>query len=121
MRIIVAILAVLAAGKVIYHEYLFRSAASDIIVAAYRDRAIRACRQRAGGTEPVSAAPLEASPDIRLGIGNPRVDVSLWDTDNALWNARYANPYLFVTSKTGARAVVCEYDVVHDRAAVGAL
>lgn len=124
MRAIVVILALLAAAKVGYHEYLYRSASSDIIIAAYRERAMAACRAQPTGA---ASATTDGSvrwndvADIRLAIGNSAVDVALWDTGSPLWSARYKNPYLLLASRAGTGDVVCEYDVVHDLASIRGL
>lgn len=125
MRVIVAILALLAAGKVGYHEYIYRAASSEIIIAAYRERAVKACREqsaRAGDANAsASVDPWNHPENIRLTIGNPAVDVALWSTDSTLWNARYKNPYLLLSGSDQTRNLMCEFDVVHDVASVKGL
>ena len=55
---------------------------------------------------------------IRLVIGNSTLDVYPWQVDHALWNARYRNPYLFLTASQRSGAVRCEYDIINAAAAV---
>jgi len=47
MRAIVILLALLAATKLGYHEYLYRGATRDAIVGAYRGHAVEACQKDA--------------------------------------------------------------------------
>ena len=52
MRAFVLLLALLAGLKIWASEQLFRSAAEEALVAAYRDRAVAACQKEAGVKEP---------------------------------------------------------------------
>ena len=45
MKALVFFLAVLAMAKVGYHEYMFRLAAQDAMIAAYRKRDAQACQK----------------------------------------------------------------------------
>jgi hypothetical protein len=47
--------------------------------------------------------------------------VPLWQVDNALWQARYKNPYLLVTMSENPRKIFCEFDIVQGSAAVAKL
>ncbi len=126
LKAIVILLAILAAAKVGHREYLYRSATNDVIVQAYRERAVQACqlepRGAALGLKPsvwsTAAAPL-------LVIGKPSLDVYFWQIDHAMWNARFRNPYLFLRAvgRDGQRAggVLCEYDIVNGAAMVSRL
>ncbi len=120
MKAVVYVLALFAAAKIGTSEYLFRASARDVIVAAYRDRAIQACQRdtklQAPGGEAVSWS---RATDIRLSVGKSGFDVHLWQVDHHLWNARYRNLYL-VLSLTNEKAagLVCEYDVVHNAAQI---
>src|ERR1700752_3701000 len=99
MRAIVILLALLAAAKLGYQEYLFRSATRDAIIGAYKEHAAQACqndaRSHGFGLGPQAWANPKA---IRLVIGKSSLDVYPWQTDHAQWNARYRNPYLFLTA-----------------------
>lgn len=118
MRGLVLILLLLAAAKVGYQQYVVSTAKTEIIVAAYRDRATGAC-ERASKLTRLEPQPAWAkSGDVRLVIGKGSLDVSLWQVDNALWSARYKNPYLFLTLPGEARKVYCEFDIVQGVASV---
>ena len=122
MKAFVVLLVLLAAGKVGYREYLYRSSTNEVIAAAYRERAVQACqlepRNAALGIKPAvwSSASTE-----RLAIGKPGLGIYLWQIDNALWNARYRNPYLFLKSQQRSGNAVCEYDIVNGAATISRL
>lgn len=119
MKIVVILLALLATMKFGHQEYLYRTSTNEVIIAAYRERAVQAC-----GREPKSqnlAANVAAwtrPASIRLAIGKSNLDVYFWQTDHALWNARYRNPYLFLIADQTPANVFCEYDVINGVASV---
>ncbi len=117
MRALVFVLAVLAIAKVGYHEYMYRAATNEVIVAAYRDRAVNACQKDAKGQTLVGATAWAKPESLRLVIGKGNLDVYFWQVDHALWNARFRNPYLFLTAGNQTR-VYCEFDIVHGAASV---
>ena len=45
MRAVVIFLALLAAAKLGYQEYLFRAATRDAIIGAYKEHAVQACQK----------------------------------------------------------------------------
>ncbi|KAB2918449.1 MAG: hypothetical protein F9K29_07710 [Hyphomicrobiaceae bacterium] len=119
MKALVVILALLVAAKVGHQEYLYRTSTRDALIGAYKDRAVQACQKS------ISALSLGVSPQawanpasIRLSIGKSDVDVRVWQVDNAMWSARYRNPYLFLTAGSRAGGVQCEYDIVNAAATV---
>jgi hypothetical protein len=119
MRVFVLFLALLAATKLGYQEYQFRTSTRDAVVGAYKDRAVLACQKDAKslslGLTPQAWA---NAASIRLAIGKGTVDVYLWQLDNAMWNARYRNPYLFLHVSQRSGSVTCEYDIVNAAASV---
>lgn len=115
MKIVVVLLALLAAIKVGHQEYMLRTAAQEIIIAAYRERAITACQKDARA--PHVAAWARPS-QIKLVIGKSNLDVYIWQVDHTLWNARFRNPYLFLATGDRPNRVFCEYDIVHGAASV---
>ncbi len=119
MRAIVILLALLAAAKLGYHEYLFRGATRDAIIGAYKEHAVQACQKDSKSHSFGLTPQAWASPKtIRVVIGNSTLDVYPWQVDHVLWNARYRNPYLFLTASQRSGAVRCEYDVINAAAAV---
>lgn len=119
MRAVVIFLALLAAAKIGYQEYLFRAATHDAVVGAYREHAVQACQKDTGSRAHGVAAQAWSNPkSVRLVIGNRSLDVHLWQIDHAKWNARYRNPYLHLTASQGSDTVNCEYDIVNAAASV---
>ncbi len=119
MKAFVFVLALLAVAKVGYQEYLFRIAAQEAMIAAYRERAAQAC-QKDVRTAQLGINPLSWSnpASIKLQIGKSSVDVYFWQVDDQRWAARYRNPYLFLNAGQRYGSVHCEYDIVNAQAAV---
>jgi hypothetical protein len=118
MKAVVFILVLLAGLKLGHHEYLYRMAARDVIVAAYKARAVQACQKDArniilGLTPQAWSNP----PSIQFSIGKGGLDVQFWQVDNDLWNVRYRNPFL-ILSPSGSSSTYCEYDIVNAAASV---
>jgi hypothetical protein len=119
MRAVVIFLALLAAAKLGYQEYLFRTATRDAIIGAYKEHAVQACQSDTKSSSFGLSAQAWANPkSVRLVIGNSTLDVYPWQVDHAMWNARYRNPYLFLTATQRSGTVRCEYDIIHAAAAV---
>ena len=119
MRLAVIFLALLAAAKLGYQEYLFRTATRDAIIGAYKEHAVQACQKDTRSNSLGLHAQAWANPKtVRVVIGNSTLDVYPWQVDNALWNARYRNPYLFLTASQRTGTVRCEYDIINAAAAV---
>jgi hypothetical protein len=118
MRAVAILLALLAATKLGYQEYLFRAATRDAIVGAYKEHAVQACQNDSKSHGFGVSAQAWANPrSVSLVIGKRSLDVYPWQLDHAMWNARYRNPYLFLTA--GERSAVrCEYDIINAAAAV---
>lgn len=114
MRKILLGLVVLAGAKVWYQDHTYRTAMGEAVVEAYRERAIEVCRRnapkRAGGAREDAAA-WGAASSIEAVIGNPEIDVALWDTQNPLWNQRFRDPHLILTAAKGGGTARCAYDV----------
>lgn len=120
MRIIVVILAVLAGLKVWSQDRLYRTAMSDALVVAYRDRAAQSClkatdpgayarqsKSAADTTNPWRAT--SVAPEIT--IGNKTPDVAIWDVDNPMWDVRFRHPHIVLSAPSGANGD-CSFDVV---------
>lgn len=113
MRTVLFGLILLAAGKVWFQDHTYRAAMSDAVVDAYRDHAIEICRRLA----------VKRGPDARddgvyawgpaskaeAVIGNPDIDVAVWDTQNPRWDQRFRDPQLILSSMSGTAR--CAYDV----------
>jgi hypothetical protein len=118
MKAVVFILALLAGLKLGHHEYLYRTATRDAIVAAYKARAVQACQKDVRNII-LGLTPQNWSnpPSVQLAIGKGGLDVQFWQVDNDLWNVRYRNPIL-ILSPTGSSSTYCEYDIVNAAASV---
>lgn len=121
MKVVVLILAALVVIKLGVQEALYRSATNDVIISAYRDRAIAACAREPRAQLAVRPGTFEQTVSVRLMIGKPGVDVHLWQFEHQLWNARFINPYLVLEVPASGRHIVCEYDIVHALASVQSL
>jgi hypothetical protein len=120
MKTIVFLLALLVAAKLGYQEYLFRLGTRDAIIGAYREHAVQACQRDARSTSLGVGPQAWSNPtSIKVVIGKSALDVYPWQTDHAMWNARYRHPYLFLTTGKRASPVYCEYDIVNAAASVG--
>ena len=117
MKALVFFLVLLAGLKVGYHEYMFRTATNEVIISAYRDRAISACQRDAKGQALAPAAAWAKSQSVRLIIGKQNLDVYVWQVDHTMWSARFRNPYLFLAAGDKPK-VFCEFDIVHGAASV---
>lgn len=122
MRMIVIFLGLLAATKVGVKEWLYRSAADDVIVAAYRVRAVDACTKtdtsRKIGLNDKTWADQANSVLI---MGNAQVPVYLWQTEHEAWAKRFRNPYLSLVLEKHAGGVRCDFDIVNGIATARAL
>jgi hypothetical protein len=110
MRLLVLALAILAGLKLWAQDTVYRSATQDALVAAYRDRAVAACQKEPRGAASAPAVNWSVVPDIKLVIGDSDLSVHVWEVDHELWNARYRNPYLVLSSGAGAH-YICTYDI----------
>lgn len=118
MRLLVVILALLAAGKVTTLQWLHRSASDEVIISAYRPRALDACAAEARRlSPPVEPAAWIADTQIRLEIGRRSHRVRVWQVDDASWPERFRNPYLHLEARSTIAHVRCEYDIVNGTAA----
>jgi hypothetical protein len=119
MKPLLIVLAVLAGAKIVHSEYLFRTATRDVIIQAYRERALQACQKDAlGPMLGVTPQSWSTPSSISLAIGKRNIDVHLWQVDHKMWNARYRNPYLFISAGQRSAAATCEYDIVNATAFV---
>jgi hypothetical protein len=118
MRAVIFLLMLLAALKIGANEYFYRTATTDVIVNAYRERAILACQSDPKAQILVSSPLAWTNPTaVKVVIGKSNLDVHFWQVGQETWNARYRNPYLHLV--VGERpSVYCEYDIVNGAASV---
>ncbi len=114
LRVAALMLGALAAAKVGTQEYLYRSGTQDVLISAYRDRAIQACQKLPRSQGMITNTSAWSKPiDVRVVIGKSELDVWFWQVDSSLWEARYRNPYLYLANGDRLSSVTCEYDIVH--------
>lgn len=127
MRLLVLVLAALAGVKIWASNHLYRQATEDVILAAYRERAIAACQrdtvaqppgQETSRSGPVVAANWAHPASIRVVIGRPGLAVNVWDTDNAEWLARYKQAFLMLEPAGAAARTSCAYDISANHASL---
>jgi hypothetical protein len=112
MRMVVIGLVLLAGLKVWTQDRMYRAVMGEALVEAYRERAVEVCRRQSAKTAAASAAAglWTAGSEAEVMIGNPNVDVAVWDTANPLWTQRYQHPHLILTG-SGGTAMHCAYDL----------
>lgn len=116
VRVLVACLALIAGAKLAVSEYTYRTATAEVIIAAYRERALAAC-QAAAGTNLAPGSwhtPLELS----LAVGRSSLPVQLWQVQHQDWNARFRSLHVLVSAGDGGRELQCAYDISRDGAAI---
>ncbi len=123
MRALVVVLAVLAALKIWSHDRIYRGAVEEALLAAYLASAQAACQAErpAGPTGmPLAVGRLDwrSAETAQIVIGNPQIDVQIWQVDDARWNARYKHPIVRLTIGDRLSRVACDYDVVAAHAAL---
>ncbi len=112
MRTMVLILFALATAKVATVQWLYRAASDDVIINAYRPRALDACGRDARRSFGLETAVWSEQVPIRLEIGKPNTPVRIWQIDDPSWPRRFRNPYLHVTAGSNGLQVACIYDVL---------
>lgn len=115
---IIAVVALIAANFA-YDQYLFRSAAHDVIIETFQATAAQACHSNAI-TQKISASETawRNPASLKLVIGKSNLDVYFWQIDNSMWNAKYKNPYMLLVADENPAYILCEYDILHRRASV---
>ena len=113
MRMIVIAFALLAGFKVWTQDRFYRSAMSDALIQAYRERAQQVCQKEGAKTSKAAVGAWTMAPEVM--IGSPLPSVALWDVDNPLWNVRYRHPHIILTAvstTSGSAKTTCAYDLM---------
>lgn len=118
MRILVIVLVLLAVAKIGTQQYLTSTAKNEIIVAAYKDRAVGACERAAKLKNVDVKSTWSQDGEVHLVIGKGNLDVHLWQVDHTLWQTRFKSPYLFLSMREEPQRIICEFDIVHGQATV---
>lgn len=117
MRLVVIILALLVAAKIWAQDRMYREAAGEALLAAYKLHAEAACVGRPqtdarGMPVAVGSVNWKAAETAEILLGNPRLSVPIWQVDHPLWNARYKNPIVRLTVGDRYSRLACDYDVL---------
>ena len=112
MKSLAIFLAILAMAKVTTLQWLHRSASDDVIVNAYRPRALEACGRDARRVFGLDASIWAQATQIHLEIGQRVNTVQLWQVDDPAWPQRWRNPFLHLTAGTNGAQYQCVYDVM---------
>jgi len=118
MRVFVFVLLLLVAAKVRTQQYLASTAKDELIVAAYRDRAVAACRNAARNTLLELSNAWTPPREMRVVIGKGTLDVGLWQIDSALWEARYRTPYLVFPILESPKPIYCQFNIAQGAASL---
>jgi hypothetical protein len=117
MRKVAIIIALIFIARIGYEQVMYRSATYDVIVGTHAKSAIKACAKDAAN--PKAAEALWAQPSsVKLVIGKSDLDVYFWQVNDLMWQARYKNPYLFITTRNEPNYLLCEYDIMRRSAFV---
>ncbi len=119
MRAIVAVLAIVAVGKIYVQYNFYRSAADQAIISAYRSAAIAACQKGRSDLSVDTAAYLWGAPrSITVRVGQPDLGVALWDIDNPRWAESYKHANLELAPNDPHTGLTCRFDLTTGRAAI---
>ncbi len=117
MKLVLCILVALALGKVGAQVYIRQKSVEDTVVQAYRQHAMAACGLHASAKAKAQGGPFldrdlaAPPPHVALAIGQPDLDVWLWQTSNPAWETRFSDPFLVVTTRAGETTTTCAYDI----------
>lgn len=119
MRKLLWLFIMMAATKYGYQDYVYRTSVGGYLVAIEKKRAISACAREAGAEKEVASyISFENSDNITVSIGNPALDVSMWDVNNPAWSARYQRPHIVILARTEPFEISCAYDLVDRTASI---
>ncbi len=119
MRTLIVFLVLAAFAKVATVQWLHRAASDEVIIAAYRPRALDACASDARRLKlPSDGAVWGQDTPISLEIGRRLRGIYVWQVDKPAWSERYRNPYLQLEARGPETRFRCEYDIVNGTAAV---
>jgi hypothetical protein len=115
--LVVIVLALLVAAKVWAQDRMYREAAGEALLAAYKLHAEAACAGRPqtdarGMPVAVGSVNWKVAETAEILLGNPRLSVPIWQVDHPLWNARYKNPIVRLTVGDRYSRLACDYDVL---------
>jgi hypothetical protein len=111
------LVALIAAGKLGFQEYVYRSAITEALINTYRQDAVERC-QRESATRNLSIGyDAWSQPEsIKLTVGHATLLAGALDGGND--EARAANPLIVLVARKTSAHLLCEFDVVRQSASV---
>lgn len=117
MKLVLCILVALALAKVGAQVYIRQKSIEETVVQAYRQHAIAACGLHGAAQAKAEGGPFfdrdlaAPDPQVALAIGQPALDINLWQTSNPAWATRFSDPFLVVTTRVANITTTCSYDI----------
>jgi len=119
MRKLLWLFVMMAAAKYGYQDYIYRVSVGGYLVAIEKNRAVSACAREAGAEKEVASyITFDQATNVSVSIGNPSLDVPMWDINNPNWSARYQRPHIVIVARTEPFEISCAYDLVDRTASI---
>ena len=120
MRSVLLFVALLAAAKFGYQEYVYRSALVDTLINTYRQDAVERCQKEAKARNfNVAYSAWSAPESFELIVGRGTGEAS--GLDIAAEAMKPASPILVIVARKDPAKVQCEFDIVRMSAVVSQL
>ena len=114
MRSVLAFIAILAALKFGYQEWVYRSALVDTLITTYRQDAVESCQKEAKARNLTVEYGSWSDPEsFQLIVGHGTRDAGSTDITGAA-----ASPFLVIVARKDPARIQCEFDIVRMSAAV---
>ena len=118
MRSLLLFIALLAAGKFGYQDYVYRSVLSDALLNTYKQDAVERCQKESASRNLTVSYVSWTSPEsIKLVVGHGGIDQGFFSTSELL-PAETPTPYIVIVARKQPFRILCEFDVVRQAAAV---
>lgn len=113
MRRLALVIAILAAAKLGYQEYIYRGAVTETLLTAYRQDAIESCRKEAARRNlSVSYVSWEKPAEVGLVVGKSAPGAGMMRFAEALMSPDASVPYIVITARKQPFQILCEFDLV---------
>ena len=114
MRSVLAFIAILAAMKFGYQEYVYRSALVDTLITTYRQDAVESCQKEARARNLTVGYGSWSDPEsFSLIVGHGSREANSADLVGTA-----ASPFLVIVARKDPARIQCEFDIVRMSAAV---
>lgn len=118
MRFLIALIVALAGFKILAYQYLYKAGMTEALLAAYQAKALTACSRSSAASARSGGYLWQRPLTENVQIGDGEASVPFWRTDHPMWQRRFQNPQLILTSQNSGQKVQCLYDVVAGRVTV---